>query len=195
MRNDAQSFIFNALRNALYHTAQRRTNEARARWLNFAVIFLGAATVADILEPWGITVLHLGGLTTVIGALQLTFDFGGKARTHQMLQHDYYQALAHFQAITEPTESDIAEANARLTKIMANEPPIMKAVDAKAHNDAIDATGFYEKDQRLKVPWLHTLFKNSHAFEGKNYPTIREVDALAEKRLAAKGRKRAKATT
>lgn len=177
MRNDAQSFIFNALRNALYHTAQRRRCEALARWLNFAVIVLGAATVADILEPWGVKVVHLGGLTTVIGALQLTFDFGGRARTHQILQHDYYQALADFQVITEPTERDIAEANSRLTAVMANEPPIMRAVDAKAHNDAIDATGFYEQDQRLKVPFLHHLLRNVIAFEGKNYPTIKEVEA------------------
>ncbi|WP_291729583.1 hypothetical protein [Leisingera sp. F5] len=78
----------------------------------------------------------------MIGALQLTFDFSGRARTHQMLQHDYYQALANFQRITDPTESDVAEANSQLTTIMAHEPPVMRAVDAKAHNDAIDATGF-----------------------------------------------------
>ncbi|MEE2635494.1 MAG: hypothetical protein VX940_14445 [Pseudomonadota bacterium] len=195
MRNDAQSFIFNALRNALYHTAQRRTNEATARWLNFAVIVLGAATVADLLAPWGIKVVHLGGLTTVIGALQLTFDFGGKARTHQMLQHDYYQALADFQALTEPAENDIAEANSRLTTIMANEPPIMKAVDAKAYNDAIDATGFFAQNQRLKVPWWHHWFRNFLAFEGANYLTIEEDKALAEKRRTAKKGKNANATT
>lgn len=181
MRNDAESFIFNALRNALYHTAQRRTNEARARWLNFTVIVLGAATVGDILAPLGITVLHLGGLTTVIGALQLTFDFGGKARTHQFLQHEYYQALADFQAKPDRNETEVAEANSRLTAIMADEPPIMKAVDAKAYNDAIDATGFYDQDQRLKIPWLHRRCKNFFAFEGANYLTFAEVKKLNPK--------------
>ncbi|UWQ47288.1 hypothetical protein [Leisingera aquaemixtae] len=183
MRNDAQSFIFNALRNALYHTAQRRTNEARARWLNFAVIVLGAATVADFLEPWGIKVIHLGGLTTVIGALQLTFDFGGRARTHQILQHDYYKALADFQAIAEPTERNVAEANSRLTTIMADEPPILRAVDAKAHNDALDATDFFASDQRLQVPFLHRRLKNLYAFEGSKYRTLADIKSENERNI------------
>lgn len=177
MRNDAQSFKFNALRNALYHTAQRRVHETRARILNFLVIVLGAATFADLLTPWGIKAIHLGGLTTLIGALQLTFDFAGRARTHALLQREYYNALADFQAILEPSEGDVAKANAGLTTIMANEPPVMRAVDAKAHNDAIDATGDFDRDQRIMVPWHHHWLRNLHAFEGRNYPTIKEIEA------------------
>lgn len=177
MRNDAQSFKFNALRNALYHTAQRRVHETRARILNFLVIVLGAATFADLLTPWGIKAIHLGGLTTLIGALQLTFDFAGRARTHALLQRDYYNTLADFLAILDPTEEDVAIANASLTSIMANQPPTMRAVDAKAYNDALAATGFFEKEERLKVPFWHWVFKNLHAFEGKEYKSLREIEA------------------
>ncbi|UWR97716.1 hypothetical protein [Phaeobacter inhibens] len=194
MRNDAQNFMFNALRNALYHTAQRKLFENRARWLNFLVVAFGTAALSDVLKPTGITAVHLGGFTALIGALQLTFDFSSRARTHQMLQHDYYQDLADFQRIPEPTESDIAQAQSRLTAIMANEPPTMKAVDAKAHNDAIDATGFYDQDQRLKVPLWHHFLRNFIGFEGKNYPTFEEIDARKQMALEAKKGKKSNVT-
>ena len=181
MRNDASLFTINALRNALYHTAQRRLFENRARWLNFLVVALGAAAVSDALKPIGITPLHLGGFTALIGALQLTFDFSGRARTHELLQRDYYEALAKFQAILEPDPVQIAAANAGLTVIMADEPPTMKAKDARAYNDAIDATGLFPKGERLHVPLWHRIFKNIFAFEGSDYQSINQIKERKEK--------------
>ena len=175
MTADAQNFEFNALRNALYHTARRGTFEAWARWLNLMVILLGTATVSDLLAPIGVKIMYIGAATTFIGALQLTFDFSGRACTHQILQRDYYKVLADFQAILTPTDEDIARCNAALTLTMADEPPVMRVIDSKAYNDALDATGYFTKDQRMHIPWWHLPLKNLWSFEGYNYKKVCEL--------------------
>jgi hypothetical protein len=182
MEHEAQNFEFNALRNALYHTARRRTFESWARWLNFFVVLLGAATISDLLTPYGIRTVHLGAATAVIGALQLTFDFGGRARVHQVLQRDFYKALADFQAIEEPAAADIAAAKAALSVTMADEPPVMRAIDTKAYNDALAAMGHYPKDQRMHIPVWHLPLKNFWSFDGWDYQKLCE---LKQKRALA----------
>ncbi|MCG7627327.1 hypothetical protein MHM88_05880 [Epibacterium sp. MM17-32] len=176
MQSDPENFEFNALRNALYHTAMRRTFETWSRWLNFLVVVLGAATISDLLTPYGIEAIHLGAATAIIGALQLTFDFGGRARLHQVLQRDYYKALADFQSIEAPTPADVAAAKAALSTTMADEPPTMRAVDTKAYNDALAATGYFPKDQRLRLPWWQLPLKNLISFDGYDYKKVGEIE-------------------
>src|SRR6185312_7667825 len=150
---------FDALRNAIYHTARGRYLEGLNRFLNFIVIVFGAAVVGKIAD-----VLHIHGhwieLTVVVAAtVQLVFDFGGRSATHLFLQKRYYDLLSEMELAR---NTDSAEArkkwSAKLLTIAGEEPIPMRALDAIAYNAALDS---WTSDpailaaNRLHVPWFH----------------------------------------
>ena len=167
---DRENIRFNALRNALYHTGRRRSFERLNRWFNFAVILVGAAGVSEIfgkvhgaLGDNGPVIY--GIMVAAIGAAQLAFDFGGNARDHQSLQRDYYNLLADIEETVEPSEQQLAAWNGRLTRIASDEPPIMRAIDAKAYNDAIDAMEL-DRGQLLHLPIYHRVLGRFFSYDG-----------------------------
>lgn len=173
---DRSNLRFNVLRNALYHTARRRTMERCNRIFNFLVIALGAAAVGNALVDWAIQQYWAGMAVAIIGALQLVLDFGRQARDHQMLQREYYLLLADIEETTEGTATQCASWQGRMIRITADEPPMLRAIDAKAYNDALDATEIYAPDQRLVVPFWHRVLGGFIPFEGKNYPKVCELE-------------------
>ncbi|MEA5160723.1 hypothetical protein [Cereibacter johrii] len=176
MLTDRDSIRFNVLRNALYHTARRRSLERSARWLNFLVVLLGAAAVGDVLNAYRLARPAVGLAVSVIGALQLVWDFGRQARDHQALQRDYYSLLADIEASNDQSSEKCGEWHARMIRITADEPPVLRAVDAKAYNDALDAMGTFSSDQRLHIPVTHRYLSGFLAFDGHNYLKQCEMD-------------------
>lgn len=177
MPADRETIRFNALRNALYHSARRRGLEAWNRVFNFLVVILGTAAVSELLTSTPIDPRWIGAAVATIGALQLVFDFGSKARDHQLLQRDYYQLLAAIEAMVEPTANDLAKWSAEMMRITADEPPTLRALDAKAYNDALDGTGAFDQSERLRIPVLHRILGGVLPFDGYNYRKISEVKA------------------
>ena len=97
MLQDPQIVRFNILRNALYHTARRRSLERINRVFNFSIVVLGTAAFGGVvskLDLDNVTAEVIGAPIAVIGALQLVWDFGRQAREHQILQREYYHLLA-----------------------------------------------------------------------------------------------------
>ncbi|MBT9370304.1 hypothetical protein [Rhizobium sp. CSW-27] len=144
-----------ALRNALYHVARRGWLDGISRILNLAVIVGGTAYAADIAKGNTNATLLLGMITAVIGALQLVFDFGGRARDHQLLQKRYYDVLAAIEENRAPNLDDCARWKAELTRIYADEPPTLRALDAIADNQATAAI------MGARKPRLHVTFYES----------------------------------
>lgn len=173
MASDPENIRFNVLRNALYHTARRLRFERLGRWSNLAVILLGAAAMGDVLGFAGVPQVFVGAAVAAIGAAQLVFDFSGSARDHRQLQRDYYNLLADIAEVSDPTEEQCAAWYSRMVRIAGEEPPVMRAIDAKAYNDALGAMEWPE-DQRLHVPILHRLLKNHLSFEGYTYQKMCE---------------------
>lgn len=173
---DRDQIRFNVLRNALYHTSRRLTFDRWNRWFNFIVILLGAAAMSDLMRVTGFSLSQVivGAAVAAVGAAQLVFDFGGKAQDHQSLQRDYYHLLAEIEEKTDPTGKDIARWYAKMTRISGDEPPMLRALDAKAYNDAIGATEIYAQDQRLHIPFLHRILGQVWAYEGYNYQKLCE---------------------
>lgn len=171
---------FNVLRNALYHTARRLTFDRWNAWCNFFVILLGATAVSDLGEwmEWPRLPIVTGFLTAMLGAIQLVFNFSGKARDHQSLQRDYYHLLADIEENPAPTAGDIAMFNAHMTRIAGDEPPILRALDAKAYNDALSGTGLGAENMRIVIPWNHRLFGQVWAFEGYQYKRVCEIAGI-----------------
>lgn len=179
METEARNnLLHNSLRNALYHTARRRYFELLGKTTSLLIIILGASAVSPLADMVDNGTLIVSVLVTVLGAIQLVFDFSGQARVHQGLQRDYYGLMAEIEANPNPTANDIAALRGKMTIIYADEPPVMRAVDAKAYNDAIDGGGMYDGDQRLVIPFWQLPFKHFIAFEGHAYATIAERTAL-----------------
>lgn len=172
---DRENIRFNALRNALYHSTRRRSLERINRVFNFLVVILGTAVISDALGQLPIPRYTLGTAIAAVGALQLVFDFGRQARDHQVLQRDYYSLLADIEASPEADDAVCAEWQSRMIRITADEPPVLRALDAKAYNDALDATHSFEASQRLRIPVLHQMFGGIWSFDGYNYRKISEL--------------------
>ena len=169
MSRSIEDIRFDCLRNALYHTARRRTCETLARWMNLLVIVLGTTAVSSILEPW-VSAEYLAAAAAIVGALNMTFDFAGKARDHMQLQSAYYDMLAGTEEVSQPQDCDIAALDARLTRIYCAEPPVLRAIDAKAYNDALESLGCYKPEDRLYIPvWHRGPLAHVFAFEGHEY--------------------------
>ena len=170
---------FDAVRNALYHTARRRSCERLAQVMNFLVIVLGAATVGNLLESLGVSALIgvdntvlTGSGVAMVGGASMAFDFAGRAANHRQLQSDYYRLLADIVRAGAASKDRAAEFDAQLVAIYANEPPVRRAVDAKAYNDALDAlrdAAGYSAEDRLVIPWWHSLLGGLFFFEGHEY--------------------------
>ncbi|NVP57895.1 hypothetical protein [Mycoplana rhizolycopersici] len=175
----------NVLRNALYHAGQRRRYERLTRWSNFLVIILGASAMGDVARLAGFagSAPVLGAATAVLGALQLVLDFGGRARDHQVLQRDYYNLLADIDERPDAVGPELGRFAAAMTRIAASEPPTLRALDAKAYNDALSGLGHWDQQERLYIPFWQKVVGRFYAFDGYDYKTLREVED--SKRLPA----------
>lgn len=177
MIGDRENLHFNVLRNALYHTGRRMTFDRWNRWCNFAVILLGAAAMSDLMRTLELAQhqIWIGGAVAFVGAAQLVFDFAGRARDHQSLQRDYYALLSEIEECTEPTIEQLAGWRGKMVRIAGDEPPTLRALDAKAYNDAIGATEYYPLTERLYIPWYQRLLGAFWAFEGYDYRKLAEI--------------------
>ena len=175
MSRSIDNVRFNVLRNALYHTAQRMRFDRWTRIFNFLVLMLGASAMTDAIGELGIGTIWIGAAIVLVCTLQLVFDFAGRARDHQSLQRDYYRLLADIEAAPDATEEQCARWWSEIIRIGLNAAPVLRALDAKAYNDALDALGTFDQSERLVIPWTHRIFGGFRAFEGYNYRKISEA--------------------
>ena len=176
MSYDRDNIRFNTLRNALYHSARRRYYEWWNRLFNFAVVLLGTAAIADAMSAVGWGTAWIGAAVATVGAAQLVCDFGRQARDQQSLQRDYYSLLADIEASPNAEDIECAEWYSRMMRITAEEPPVLRALDAKAYNDALDASIGFDSGERLVIPWHHRVLGGVVAFEGHNYRKMSEIE-------------------
>ena len=139
------------------------------------VVLLGAAGVSDLLGRYGIGQVEIGVAVALVGAAQLVFDFAGASRTHQSLQRDYYNLLGDIEEVLEPTAEQIAHWYGKMVRIAGDEPPTLRALDAKAFNDAIGAMEYFPQSERLYLPWYHRLLGRVFSYDGYDFRKISEL--------------------
>lgn len=175
MNDDRESIRHNVARNALYHSARRRSFEWWNKIFNFLIVILGTSAAASLSIRFGIEQMWFGIATAVTGAMQLVFDFGGRAREHQSLQKDYYRILAQIELVEEPTPEQCRKWSSAMIELSADEPPTLRAIDAKAYNDTLAGLNAFEiKDERLHIPWWHWLLGGVIPFDGHFYEKMCE---------------------
>jgi hypothetical protein len=162
---------FDALRNAIYHTARGRFLEAINRLFNFLVIVLGATAVGKLADA-----IHTGSWVelgiVLIATAQLVFDFAGRSSTHIFLQKRYYDLLAEMELNPSDDENDRRKWSNKLLTLAGDEPLPLRALDAIAYNTALDALineAEQLKQYRLRVPWLYRRLRHLIAFPGTQF--------------------------
>ncbi|RUX97440.1 MULTISPECIES: hypothetical protein [unclassified Mesorhizobium] len=166
---------FDALRNAIYHTARRNYYDLLNRMMSLIVVAAGAGAVADF-ERNLASPAALAFAATMAGLLQLVFDFGGRARTHEFLQRRFYELTADIAEVEKPTPLKVRTWEATLNRLYAEEPPPMRAMDAIAYNAAAESLGS-DKSKRIKVTWWQSLNRYWWAFNGAEFPFVSDAKA------------------
>jgi hypothetical protein len=151
---------FEATRNAVYHSWRKHHFDSVNRIANFLVVLLGAAAFSDLANEYIFAKASqiFGGLAAVVGAAQLVFDFGVRAREHDFLQRRFYELAAE---ISETPD---------LLKLYAEEPTQMRALDAMAYNAVAESIG--RGQYRVKITWFQTLFSQILPFDRSKFPYV-----------------------
>lgn len=160
-----QALAMRAYRNARYHEDRQAWYDALSKWSNFLTILFGSGAFAAAIGSSEFWAAVGGAMTAIIGAAQLVFDFGVKARMHGELRRGF--ALIAAEA-AEP-HADVAKLNVAMVRLYADEPDTYHAVNALAYNAAQKAFG--RPDSTLiKVSPKATRFRHWRRFEPSDFP-------------------------
>lgn len=158
-----------ALRNAQYHAARRRFLDAVSKLFNFVIILAGTGTAAQLSEGRPDVSIFLGGAIAGLGAAQLVFDFTGRARAHEILQRRYFSLLADIEETLDPDEQQCARWKSEFSRAAADEPPVLRALDAISDNQATAALLGASKP-RLKVTFWQSITRQIFAHNAGTFP-------------------------
>jgi len=167
MEGKISDLRFEALRNAIYHTARRLFLDRCNKVLTLVIILAGASAIGQLGIKFGIADRWFGFVAAIAGMLQLVFDFGVKARDHEFLQRRFYDLLAKAAEKPSPTDNDVAQWDAELQRLYGEEPPPLRALDAIAYNAACDSLGKHHA--RIRIEWWQSLFRHIHPFHQTSF--------------------------
>jgi hypothetical protein len=163
---------FNALRNAIYHTERKSFLDRLNKTMSFFVVVFTAGVVANVATHIHLPKEFIELAALLFASLQLVFDFGAKARTHEYLQKRYYEMVSEMEQEQESAGDPEFEKrwSARLLAIAADEPLTMRALDAVAYNNVIDGLyGATHKQYRLHVAPIEYKLRNIFAYQSTNF--------------------------
>jgi hypothetical protein len=172
-----QDVQFDALRNAIYHTARCQHFGATHRWLMLLIVATGTAGIANFAEGViGVSALAAAG--ALLAALDLVLDLKGKASQHDRLKQEYYTLLAAIETTPQPDQAKVRRWRGSIIRLTAKEPRTYRAADAIAYNDAVDALG-RDRTCRLKVPFFVAAFAHVWPFGGYSFLSLAEVSGAS----------------
>lgn len=140
-------------RNVKYHEDRYAHYERLNRWSNFFVVVFGSVGIGSGLASWALVAAAVAAATTVLGAMQLVFDIGNKARTHQELR----KSMVRLMARAEQQDADAERINVEMIELYADEPEIYHAVNMLAYNAAQRAFGRPDDTLIRVTPWQSAM--------------------------------------
>jgi hypothetical protein len=168
---------FGALMNAIYHTQRANFLDKLNKAINSLVILLGAGVVGKVAAKLSFDETYLELALLVTATIQLVFDFGGSAKEHRFQQTRYAEALTDMEEVSSWNDAIQRKWSGRLVTIAATEGEAMRALDAVAFNQALDAMHGgtpTQESYRLRISWFHYAFRNIFAFSRTRFmPEVR----------------------
>lgn len=146
---------YHAYLNGSYHADREGVLDRRHRWMMFCVVALGTSSVVGLM---GWASAYFGAATTLVGTIDLTFNFSLRAREHAYLRKEYFRIAAALAA----GKCTSADAEAKMMELAAEEEPIYMAALAIAANWAMRAVYGGTKEPPCHIPlwrrWLRHWF-------------------------------------
>jgi hypothetical protein len=115
----------------------------------------------------------IAGISALLAAIDLVYDYRGQARTHGDLRRKYYELLAELRSLPLPNHNDLLRLRSEIIRITSSEPTEYRAADAIAYNEACDTLGI-KRDYQLYVPVRARLLRNLCPFYGMHFMTNAE---------------------
>lgn len=122
-----------------YHQRRRAFLEQVHRWIMFGVICFGSASAASTFS-W-ISGASLAFVVALLGAIDLVWAPGQRARDHLILHQRYSSLVASIARRLPDTAAEVGELKARRIEIENDEPPIYWALEADCYNEVCYALG------------------------------------------------------
>ena len=133
----------------------------------FIVIAVGTLSIGASLAKENIWAT-VGTLIAVLaGLIDVVWNVDGLAREHSTLRRRCYDLLARMEA-----GEEITTLQAEYTRIIANEPPAMHAVNALAFNAVVDALGRPKDQKYILAPW-QSFFRHWWRFRPDDFQTVK----------------------
>lgn len=154
---------FEAFLNGAYQADREAHLDRWHRNFMFAVILLGASSVADVLPEELMKWAQLA--TAAIGALDLVLNLSVRARTAAFLRKAYFEVAAEL----EEGSLTLEKAKANLLRLAGEEEPPYKAAHALAENWAAGAVYGTDEPVRCRVSWRHKLTRHYIHYASRDF--------------------------
>ncbi len=151
LSQDIHAMLFDVRRSSRYHNRRRMFFDYISKWSDTITAISGSGTIISILSDTGSETVTttLAAITAIAAVINLVFDTKGNARAH----HDFARQfiLIEKELIKQNvTEKDLEKLISRRLDIEAEEPPVLKVLDSRCHNELLKAMG-YDKKEFLKI--------------------------------------------
>ena len=150
--------LFGVRRSVRYHMRRQRFFE---RWhlvtSAIAVIF-GSATVTMLLTDLGRWwIAGAAVIITVFSAVDLVVGTSKAARLHNDLARRFISLEKEITTVADATDEDVRRFTSGRLEIEADEPPILRVLDALCHNELMRAMGYPEAKMAQVGPLQRAL--------------------------------------
>ena len=155
---DHFQLLFGVRRSVRYHSRRQAFFEGVDRWTSFALLLLGAGSVALVLRGIDGVAVLAGCSVAVLSGLKLVFAFGLRAGQHAQFVRDFVSIEKKL--VADPSPETVQEAQSNRLDVEATEPPVMRVLDALCHNELLRAMGITDPDEQVPISRLQRLTAN-----------------------------------
>jgi hypothetical protein len=167
---DVTDALFPIEKSIRYHQRRRKFYDSWHRWMMFAVILSGSASVTDFFKAYQI---FLGLLVAVIAAADVVFALSDRARDHEFLMRRFCHLIAKIRRCVSPTQLDIQNWRVERIEIETEEPAVYWALEAACYNEALRALDRHPEDE-VFIPWYYSITKNLMQFDPTRFQPIKD---------------------
>jgi len=156
------SLLFNAQIGARYHMHQQRAYSRLGRFITASSLITGSSAFAVLFGSHVELAKWLAFAVAILQALELVIDTKGKVTLHNSLRQRYVQLELKLNQLTELTVDQLNQLKSERTTIEVDEPPVLKSLYLKCHNELADVYQFDEEDRpdmsgfQKFWAWLHS---------------------------------------
>jgi len=141
-QNKKNDLLFKIETSIRYHSRRKRFFIYLHNWATFLAAISGTATFATVLASKGQPVqLFFASMTAIFSIADLIISSPAKAREHEDLARRFFALEKRILQLKNENINDLAQIEMDILDIEADEPPILRTLNAICHNEAVKALG------------------------------------------------------